>query len=130
MTAMEGLGQVVARNVEEAWEVIRALAQECRDGRSDRVEEAVELGVQFGIVPSEIFRIFREARVGRSAAQVKLRRPGPEPGTKILKELGLLQEEPKAKSVPVRTWDEVVVPEGASELEGLTYVPGLVGDIV
>jgi hypothetical protein len=30
----------------------------------------------------------------------------------------------------VRSWDEVVVPEGVSELEALTYVPGLVGDIV
>jgi hypothetical protein len=30
----------------------------------------------------------------------------------------------------VRSWDEVVVPPGAGELEALTYVPGLVGDIV
>jgi hypothetical protein len=35
--------------------------------------------------------------------------------------------EPK---LPVRTWDEVVIPEGISELERLTYVPGVVGDIV
>jgi Protein of unknown function (DUF3987) len=38
--------------------------------------------------------------------------------------------EPKAKPAPqVRSWEEVVVPAGANELEALTYVPGLVGDI-
>jgi len=35
----------------------------------------------------------------------------------------------KIERVPLRSWAEVVVPEGTSELEGLTYVPGLVGDI-
>jgi hypothetical protein len=30
----------------------------------------------------------------------------------------------------VRSWSEVVVPKSANELETLTYVPGLVGDIV
>ena len=32
--------------------------------------------------------------------------------------------------VRFRTWDEVVVPRGASKIEALTYVPGLVGAIV
>jgi hypothetical protein len=36
----------------------------------------------------------------------------------------------EALGVPYRTWDEVRVPAGANDLEALTYVPGLVGDIV
>ena len=31
--------------------------------------------------------------------------------------------------VPLRTWQEVIVPAGATDLERLTYVPGIVGDI-
>jgi len=32
--------------------------------------------------------------------------------------------------VRLRTWDEIVVPKGASKIEALTYVPGVVGAIV
>jgi hypothetical protein len=38
--------------------------------------------------------------------------------------------EPKSKARPRRGWAEVVVPKGASEIEALSYVPGLVGDSV
>src|SRR5262249_24713921 len=36
----------------------------------------------------------------------------------------------KAGGVRFRDWSEVVVPASANEVEALTYVPGLVGDIV
>jgi hypothetical protein len=34
------------------------------------------------------------------------------------------------QALPLRQWSEVVVPKGANDLETLTYVPGLVGDVV
>jgi hypothetical protein len=37
---------------------------------------------------------------------------------------------PRPAKLPLRTWDEVRVPAGANELEALTYVPGLVGDVI
>src|SRR5215813_6972424 len=36
---------------------------------------------------------------------------------------------PKIEPLKLRLWSEVRVPDGANDLEKLTYVPGLVGDI-
>jgi hypothetical protein len=43
--------------------------------------------------------------------------------------LGAAKPKPAKPALPLREWSEVAVPEGASALEALTYVPGLVGDI-
>jgi hypothetical protein len=59
--------------------------------------------------------------------------PEPEPEAKPEPEPEEARPQPSAKAAllrEVRSWDEVVVPPGTSELEALTYVPGLVGDIV
>jgi len=39
------------------------------------------------------------------------------------------REAAKLLRLPLRHWSEIAIPEGVSELERLTYVPGLVGDI-
>jgi hypothetical protein len=56
----------------------------------------------------------------------------PSPASTPFRRLGGAQPKLKPELVEptVRLWSEVVVPEGANELETLTYVPGLVGDIV
>jgi hypothetical protein len=60
-----GLVQSVAQSRDEAWEVIKALAKECKDAKSDRYDEAVELGADHGIHPREITPYFVEARAAR-----------------------------------------------------------------
>jgi hypothetical protein len=64
----QGLVQAVAESQEEAWEVIKALAEEYRLRRSDREREAVSFGVDHGIHPDEIFSLFKVAREAREAA--------------------------------------------------------------
>jgi hypothetical protein len=60
--------------------------------------------------------------VAKAEAEAAIAQPQPkEPQPKAPK--------PKAPVVPLREWTEVAVPAGANELETLTYVPGLVGDI-
>src|SRR5262249_14498252 len=44
-------------------------------------------------------------------------------------EIGSKQFRGKLVPVPLRTWNEVIVPSGVNEVEALTYVPGLIGDI-
>jgi hypothetical protein len=39
------------------------------------------------------------------------------------------KEKPKLKTLPLVPWSSVIVPANATDLEKLTYVPGLVGDI-
>jgi hypothetical protein len=61
-----GLVLASAGDADEAMEVIQAMADECQAGKGDRVEEAVELGVEHSISPSVVFGIFREARARRA----------------------------------------------------------------
>jgi hypothetical protein len=66
------------------------------------------------------------------AAKAKAQ-PQPEPEVKPQPEPEEARPQPSAKAAllrGVRSWDEVVVPAGTGELGALTYVPGLVGDIV
>jgi hypothetical protein len=113
---------------------IRALIAECAKGISDREAEAAAKAKPWEELQAWVKDGFAKARPKKAEeaeakpAEIKRRRlveptaqPKPEPTA---------EPEPVAPEPLVRSWDEVRVPEGASELEALTYVPGLVGDIV
>jgi hypothetical protein len=130
---------------------IRGMIEECGRGVSDREADALALVADWAELRSWVRDGFARARPKRPDAEgriwggeVKRRtlteRAAPvtaEPtqSTQRVQPVQPVEPEPVAKpfavSAPgVRSWAEVRVPPGANKLEALTYVPGLVGDIV
>jgi hypothetical protein len=98
-----GLVLATAGDADEAMEVIQAMADECQAGKGDRVEEAVELGVEHRISPSVVFGIFREARARRSKPVLILPKTQPSVEPKRMGELRFRRIDdgkPKARAEP------------------------------
>ena len=72
MTVAEML---IAGSRDEAWAVIRALVQECAEGKSDRELEGLRLAVQWGIDPGEAITLFKDARDAAKKPKVVKSRP-------------------------------------------------------
>ena len=131
---------------------IQGMIEECAQGVSDRETDALTLAEPFEQLRDWVTDGFARARPkkpdaeGRTWGVEPKRRKltaEPEPETSPEEPEPELEPEPvkveakrsepertEALAPAVRSWAEVRVPVGANELEALTYVPGLVGDIV
>jgi len=119
----------------EAAEQIRKLIGERAEGGVNRLDEALAIADAFGIEKDWVRVGFQQAEQGlREAATAKSAAPAA--AAKAVAAIAKIAEvkkgevKKKAEGVALRGWSEVAIPTGANEVEALTYVPGLVGDIV
>ena len=108
---------------EEAAEVIRGLLQTHANGGKDESARILQLGEEHSLtwVPQALAKA-QEARKEVSLDRARLDQAlSPKPS--------ILQKPKPVEPLKLRLWSEVRIPESASELERLTYVPGLVGDM-
>jgi hypothetical protein len=94
------------------------------------IEADVELLSDVEAKPTEPAPAVERAKLDAALAK-RPQPPKEEPKKAAVVELKPVAElSPKETAkVPLRTWSEVVIPKGVSEVEALSYVPGLVGDI-
>ena len=66
---------LVAGSRDEAWAVVRALVQECAEGKSDRELGALHLAREWGIDLNEVITLFHDAKEAAKRPKVVQRRP-------------------------------------------------------
>src|SRR6516164_3441105 len=66
---------LVAGSRDEAWAVVRALVQECAEGKSDRELGALHLAREWGIDLNEVITLFHDAK--EAAKRPKVVKPRP-----------------------------------------------------
>jgi hypothetical protein len=124
----------------EAADQIRKLIEERANGGANRLDEALAIAETFGIEKDWVREGFQQAEQGlREATTAKTAAAKPVkaaaktvtvPAVAKIVEVKKGEVKKKAEGVALRGWSEVAVPTSANEVEALTYVPGLIGDIV
>jgi hypothetical protein len=146
-TARDWLGELQALVAGDQLEAFQALTREALEARPDLEDKVFAMTAEYMASPkreaADFFsRPLLPEDVKEALAQPKpegFRRrdfsgsakPKAEPEPEVKPEPKLkVVPKVEAKAKPRRSWAEVQVPKGASELEALSYVPGLVGDSV
>jgi hypothetical protein len=114
-----------------------------RDGEPDHSQEQCQLARDLGIGDAWVIARWRGSKVRRNEKVLAERRK--EQVASIIQKAQAQPKPDEKKNDPKkndetivklpyrllpRQWSELKVPSGLSELEKLTYVPGLVGDII
>src|SRR5262249_62269435 len=103
---------LVAGSRDEAWAVVRALVQECAEGKSDRELEALHLAREWGIDLNEVITLFKDAKETAKRPKVVQRRP-------LLITQNIIRrlpsDDPKPKPKPSKNIEIKVAPPNTQE---------------
>src|SRR6516225_1472997 len=99
---------LVAGSRDEAWAVVRALVQECAEGKSDRELGALHLAREWGIDVNEVITLFHDAK--EAAKRPKVVKPRPLLITQNIIRRRLPGEELKSKPKPSKDTEIKVGP--------------------